>query len=124
MGKFQRLILFLCGVGVLGQSLWLWQSTGRRWFTQYYRADLDPANIVKTDLDRTLEVAGLYDAAGEPEIVDFQFRLGLVPSGFGKHALSVFSVGGPGILIMGTALWPCKRNRPTDRGAVPAQGGT
>ncbi len=112
MGKFQRLILLICGVAVLGQSLWLWQSTGRRWFTQYYRADLDPANIVKTDLDATLEAAGLYDAAGKPEIVDFQFRLGLVPSGFGKQALSVFSLGGPGLACAVAGLWPTKRNKP------------
>ena len=112
MGKFRRLVLFICGMAVLSQSLWLWQSTGRRWFTQYYRADLDPANIVKTDLDATLEAAGLYDAAGRPEIVDFQFRLGLVPSGFGKQALSVTFLGGAGAVCAVAALWPAKRNKP------------
>ena len=99
-------------MAVLGQSFWLWQSTGRRWFTQYYRADLDPANFVRTELDATLEAAGLYDAAGKAEIVDFQFRLGLVPSGLGKQALSVLSIGGAGIACAGAGLWPAKRNKP------------
>ena len=112
MGKFQRLILLICGIAVLGQSLWLWQSTGRRWFTQYYRADLDPANFEKTELDVTLEAAGLYDAAGPAEIVDFQFRLGLVPSGFGRQALSVASLGGIGLACFTMALWPARRNKP------------
>ncbi len=113
MGKFRRLILLFCGMAVLAQSFWLWQSTGRRWFTQYYRADLDPANFVKTELDATLEAAGLYDAAGRPEIVDFQFRLGLVPSGFGKQALSVFTLGAAGVACSAVGLWPSKRNKPT-----------
>lgn len=112
MGKFQRLILLICAMAVLAQSLWLWQSTGRRWFTQYYRSDLDPANYVKTELDATLEAAGLYDAAGKPEIVDFQFRLGLVPSGFGKQALSVFTLGGAGLACAAAGLWPAKRDKP------------
>ena len=112
MGKFQRLLIIFCGLAILGQSFWLWQSTGRRWFTQYYRADLDPANIERTPLDEVLETAGLYDAAGPPETVDFQFRLGLFPSGLGKQALSATSVGGLGLLAVAGALWPCKRPKP------------
>jgi hypothetical protein len=104
MHWFLKLVGILLAAAIIAQSLWIWHSTGRRWFTQYYRADLDPALSPPDPLDATLREAGLYDAAGPTEQVDFQFRFGLFPSGLTDQALSATTLAVPAAALAGVLL--------------------
>lgn len=112
---FRRVLPLLgiaASVAVLGQTLWLWDATGRRWFTQFHDRALIPAP--PDDLEALLTQAGAYEQGRAPDI-DNQFRLGLLPSGLDRFALSVMSTGGISILCIPTCLLLMRSGSDKDR---------
>ena len=113
MHWFLKLVGIVLAAAIIAQSFWIWHSTGRRWFTQYYRADLDPALSPADPLDATLREAGLYEASGPAEQVDFQFRFGLFPSGLTDQALSATTLAGPAAALAALLLFAKGKPRRT-----------
>lgn len=93
---------------VFAQCFVLWAATGRAGFTRYK----DPTRIEKPSGEPSLSDlfadTGLEDETGAMPQVPNEFRLGLLPSGFDKHIVSVFTLAGPaglGIVILIFGPW-------------------
>ena len=102
-------------VAVIAQSFVLWAATGYAGFTRYK----DPTRIEKpasaSSLSDLFAGTGLEDDTGAmPQLLN-EFRLGLLPSGFDKHIVSVFTLAGPagiaGLLLIAGPLLAKKKNR-------------
>jgi hypothetical protein len=93
-------------LAAVGQCLYLWDATGRRWFTQYHDPALIPAP--PDELDALLTQAGAFDQGRTPDI-DNEFRFGLLPSGLNRFAVSALTVGGPAILSIPVCLVAMRR---------------
>ncbi|MBI4716486.1 MAG: hypothetical protein HY763_01660 [Planctomycetes bacterium] len=100
MRPFVRVGTVACGVAVVFQAILLWAVTGRAGFTRYYdpaRAARERAAVGAADL---FADTGLEETTGRFEQVPNEFRLGLLPSGGGKHLLSMLTLAGPGVLAI------------------------
>ncbi len=100
-----RRVLPLAGLiaclAIIGQAFYIWDATGRRWFTQFHDPALIPAP--PDELDALLTQAGAFDQGRAPDI-DNLFRLGLFPSGLNRFALSVSTLGLPALACIPTCL--------------------
>lgn len=100
------LAAMLGALATVGQSLYLWDATGRRWFTQYHDPALIPAQ--PDELEMLLTQAGAFDQGRAPDI-DNEFRFGLLPSGLNRLALSAITIGGPAILAIPVCLFAFRK---------------
>ncbi len=100
-----RRVLPLAGLiaclAIIGQAFYIWDATGRRLFTQFHDPALIPAP--PDELDALLTQAGAFDQGRAPDI-DNAFRFGLLPSGFGRFALSVITVTIPALMCVPVCL--------------------
>lgn len=106
MKRLTHVMLLLACAAVIAQCFVLWAATGRAGFTRYK----DPTRIDKPSSEPSLSDlfadTGLEDETGVMPQVPNEFRLGLLPSGFDKHIVSVFTLAGPAgiaalILVIG-----------------------
>jgi hypothetical protein len=94
MRTIARLFALACVAAILTPAFMLWDATGRRTFTKMPSPGY--AELQKQEGS----LSGLFgeEPKAQPPI-DNEFRLGLLPSGWGGEAMSVVSVGGPAILV-------------------------
>lgn len=115
MKPITRLILLAVCATVIAQSLLLWAVTGRAGFTRYYDPARDIDRSVNPSLSDLFEGTGIEDETGAMPEVPNEFRLGLMPSGFDKHIISVFTLAGPagfaGLLLIAGPLLAKKKSR-------------
>ena len=111
MKRLTRVILVMACAAVIAESFVLWAATGRAGFTRYR----DPARIERTSDEPSMSElfagTGLEDETGAMPEVPNEFRLGLLPSGFDKHIVSVFTLAGPagvGVIIL---LWGAAKKK-------------
>lgn len=108
--KSVRLVVLGCGVVVLAAA-GLWAATGANVWTRFPSAGIAEAQAEPEGggLDDLFADAGLNDDHGELEEIDNEFRFGLLPSGAGREALSVASVGGAALAVAGGVWWLGRR---------------
>jgi hypothetical protein len=109
VSAWRRLLVFALGLGIAFQAVVLCGATGWRALTRFPSAE-----IAKTSSDGALSAlfddAGLNEDRGRMESLTNEFTFGWLPSPtFGPEALSVASVGGPGLLAALVALLPSRR---------------
>jgi hypothetical protein len=109
--SWRRLLVFVLGLGVAAQAVALCGLTGWRVLTRYPSEE-----IARTSEDGALsslfDDAGLNEGRGRMESITSEFAFGWLPSPtLGPEALSVVSVGGPGLLMALVALVPSRRRR-------------
>lgn len=97
MSKVLPALGLIACLAIIAQSLYIWDATGRRLFTQFHDPALIPAP--PDDLEILLTQAGAFDQGRAPDI-DNHFRFGLFPSGFNRFALSVSSFIAPSLICI------------------------
>jgi hypothetical protein len=111
MGGFRRGLMVVLGLAVAGQAAWLCLATGGRALTRFASAEVAMGSN-PGDLSSLFEGTGLNEKAGEMGAVRNEFTFGWLPSPtLGPEALSVLTVGGPGLLVALLALVPSRRHR-------------
>ncbi|MBU6414306.1 MAG: hypothetical protein KGS45_12645 [Planctomycetes bacterium] len=104
------LVALLGSLAIIGQSFYMWDATGRRWFTQFHDPALIPAP--PDDLDILLAQAGAFENGRAPDI-DNHFRFGLFPSGLDRFALSFTTFVLPSVLLASACIILLKTPLPT-----------
>lgn len=101
-------ILLVCGLSICAQSIVLWRATriDGYTFTRYHdeqraRRDAEAQGESLADL---FAETGLEDNTGAIGDIPNRFMLGLLPGGSGKHAISVLTLAGPGVLVSVIAM--------------------
>jgi hypothetical protein len=108
---WRRLLVFVLGVLVCGQAVALCGLTGWRALTrfpseEFARVSNDGA------LSSLFDEAGLNEGRAKMDRITSEFAFGWFPSPtLGREALSVVSVGGPGLLLALLAVLPSRKRR-------------
>lgn len=102
----------------------LWDATGRAGWTRYRDADRAEreAAAAEESLADLFEDTGVNDELGALDTVPNEFALGMLPSGGGRHLVSLATIAVPSLL---GAAWillaPAVRRRREDRPAPPTE---
>lgn len=113
----RRVLMVVLGAAIAAQTVALCGATGWAVFTRYPSADLERMNA-DTTLERAFAGTGLNDRLGEMGKIESRFAFGWLPfATWGREALSVATVGGPGALLVVVGLWP-SRTRSAGRTAA------
>ena len=105
----RRITIAILGLAISAQAIALCGLTGWAAFTRFPSHDLERMNS-DTSLERAFSATGLNDRLGEMGKIDSRFALGWLPEAtLGGEALSVTTLGGPGLLVALIALWPRKK---------------
>lgn len=94
--------MWIISLFLSASALVAWAWTGSDWYTKFQVVEL---REVAVDPDDPFAATGLYDgdAQTQAEPRD-EFRLGLLPSGAGKHLISVATLALP-LWLVSAALW-------------------
>ena len=114
MKRLTRIVLLLACAAVIAESFVLWAATGRAGFTRYRDPDRETQSSDEPSLSELFAGTGLEDETGAMPVVPNEFRLGLLPSGFDRHLVSVLTLAGPagvGVIVL---LWGAVRKKASD----------
>jgi len=102
----RRAAIVILGALVAGQAVALCGATGWEWFTRFPSDDLARMNQ-STELEHAFEGSGLNSRLGPMGKIESRFTFGWLPfPTWGREALSVATVGGPGAALVLIGLWP------------------
>lgn len=108
MNRAVRFLVFFLAAAICAQSLLLCRATGWRPFTRYRSPEIEAVNADR-GLESLFAATPLNESHGTLGSIENVFAFGWLPSGPGKDAVSVLTVGGPALLIGLLALWPARR---------------
>jgi hypothetical protein len=104
-GSIGKIVVTLCVVAILG-SLVAFLATGMHPYTRFRDQEIEAANA-ETGL------SDLFADSGEapPEAVESKNAIGFLPSGPGLSSISVVSISGPAVVVIGAVWWLGRRGK-------------
>ena len=101
----KRSLVALSLVLIIG-SLIAWAATGMRGYTRFRDAEVEKTN-------QQSELGDLFAETGSETLpeVESTNSIGLLPSGPGRAGLSVATLGGAGVVLLGATFWIDRRKR-------------
>jgi hypothetical protein len=108
---FRRVLVAVLGLAIAAQAVALCGATGWERVTRFPSDDLARMNQ-STDFEKSFAPTGLNDRLGPLGKIESRFAFGWLPyPTWGREALSVATVGGPGAALVLIGLWPDRRRR-------------
>ena len=109
MSAWRRLVVLVFGLAVAVQAVVLCAATGWSLLTRFPTEELARSSR-DGSLSALFDEAGLNEGRGKLGNIGNEFAFGWLPSPtFGPEALSVASIGGPGLLLALLAVVPSRR---------------
>ncbi len=97
----------VCLLAILG-SLIAYAATGMHAYTRFRDKQIEATNAETGLSDLFADAAEQTD---EPEAVESVNAIGLLPSGPGAASISVVSISGPAVVVIGLVWWLGKRKK-------------
>lgn len=95
-----RILAAVSCLAIIAQAIWLNRATGGRVFTAFPHPDLAAMKEHEGELSALFHDSTLDGSVIVKDPIRNDFALGWLPSGWGRHALSVFSLSIPACLAL------------------------
>lgn len=112
-----RILAMLACLSVIAQAIWLNRATGGRVFTAFPHPDLAQMKAHEGEMSALFHDATLDGPEVVKDPISNDFALGWLPSGWGRHTISVLTISTPALFTLGLliTLKPRRAITPVDR---------